>query len=164
MMSFQSFSSCAVSIHSERGTCWDTWSWRASWSYLIMVLCRVDCGLPLFCGLLTQVARGWHGSLFIGILASLPIQQRDLLMRKMRISGTLAHFRVWALVILYFLTLNMLMFSMVLRLWWWNTWRVCLMESVMVHASQPQRAVLSAVAIYTVVLFRGWCRVPEEGS
>jgi hypothetical protein len=26
MMSFQSFSSCAVSIHSERGACWDTWS------------------------------------------------------------------------------------------------------------------------------------------
>jgi hypothetical protein len=24
MMSFQSFSSCAVSIHSERGACWDT--------------------------------------------------------------------------------------------------------------------------------------------
>jgi hypothetical protein len=71
MMSFQSFSSCAVSIHSERGACWDTWSWRASWSDSIMVLHRVDCGLPRFCGFLTQAVRSQHGSLFIGILASL---------------------------------------------------------------------------------------------
>jgi hypothetical protein len=39
-----------------------------------MVLRRVDCGLPHFHGFLTQVARSWPGSLFIGILASLPIQ------------------------------------------------------------------------------------------
>jgi hypothetical protein len=32
-----------------------------------MVLSRVDCGLPLFCGFLTQVPRSWRGSLFIGI-------------------------------------------------------------------------------------------------
>ena len=116
MMLFQSFSSCAVSIHSERGTCWDTWSWRASWSDLIMVLHRVDCGLPLFHGFLTEVVRSQCSSLFIGILAILPLQQRDLLMRKIRISGTLAHFQVWALVILYSLTLHKLMFSMFLRL------------------------------------------------
>jgi hypothetical protein len=54
-----------------------------------MVLCRVDCGLPLFHGFLTQMARSWCGSLCICILASLPIQQRDLLVRKMRISGML---------------------------------------------------------------------------
>jgi hypothetical protein len=36
-----------------------------------MVLHRVDCGLPRFCGFLTQAARSQHGSLFIGILASL---------------------------------------------------------------------------------------------
>jgi hypothetical protein len=36
-----------------------------------MVLRRVDCGLPRFCGLLTQAARSQCGSLFIGILASL---------------------------------------------------------------------------------------------
>jgi hypothetical protein len=39
-----------------------------------MVLRRVDCGLPHFRGLLTQAARSQRGSLFIGILASLPIQ------------------------------------------------------------------------------------------
>jgi hypothetical protein len=37
---------------------------------------------------MTQVARSRHGSLFIGIIASLPIQQRDLLVRKRRISGS----------------------------------------------------------------------------
>jgi len=57
-----------------------------------MVLRRVDCGLPFFRGFLTQAARSQRGSLFTGILASLPIQRRDLLVRKMRISGTLAHF------------------------------------------------------------------------
>jgi hypothetical protein len=53
-----------------------------------MVLRRVDCGLPRFRGFLTQAARSRRGSLFICILASLPIQRRDLLVRKMRISGT----------------------------------------------------------------------------
>jgi hypothetical protein len=33
-----------------------------------MVLRRVDCGLPLFHGFLTQAARSQRGSLFIGIL------------------------------------------------------------------------------------------------
>ncbi len=44
MMSFQSFSSCAGSR-------------RASWSDSIMVLHRVDCGLPRFHRFMTQAAR-----------------------------------------------------------------------------------------------------------
>ena len=82
----------------------------------IMVLCRVACGRPLLRGFWTQAARRRRGSLFIGILASLPIQRRLLLVRKMRISGTFVHFRVSAFVILCSSTSNMLMLRMARRL------------------------------------------------
>ena len=114
-----------------------------------MVLRRVACGHPLFCGFWTQAARRWRGSLFIGILESL-IQRRLLLVRKMRISGTFACLRISVFVIFCSSTSNMLMLRMARKLRWWNTWREHLMELVMVQDSQPQRTVLSAVAVYTV--------------
>ena len=70
----------------------------------------------------------------------------------MRISATFACLWISAFVILCSSTSNMLMLRMARKLWWWNTWRECLMELVMVQDSQPQRTVLSAVAVYTVTV------------
>jgi hypothetical protein len=131
-----------------------------------MVLHRVDCGLPRFCGFLTQAARSRRGSLFIGILASLPIQRRDLLVRKMRISGMLARFWVWALVILCSLTSNRLMFSMVLRLRWWNEYLEGAFDGVGDGPcfATPESRVECHSSIYCCLCFKVDVGVPEEGS
>ena len=61
----------------EGGAWSDTWSWRACCSESIMVFRRVAFGRPLFRGFWTQSARRRRSSLFIGILASLPIRHRE---------------------------------------------------------------------------------------
>jgi len=112
------------------------------------VFLRLSCGHPLLLGLMAHAAKSLCGSLFIGILASFPIQCSCHLLRKNRMSGTFALCRICAFVILCSSTSNMLMLSILQRLWWWKTCSCLFFSSVRDHASHPQRMVLSGVVRY----------------